>query len=250
MPPNRRSAAFTLVELLVVIGLIALLISILLPAISAARNRGQEIACGSNARQLNVAWQMYADNNQGRLPGSSTYGQADWVRTPTSGPETEADLAAGRLWSFLESSGVYGCPADTREDVLRSYSLSDRLSGEGAFGVAPEKKISRVTASSETMTFLGENDIRGSNLGSFVLNPLTPAWLDPVAAWHRRKELGATTLAFADGHAELFRWGDRRTGEFVLSDNVYTFTAQPDNEDLRTLARRYDPKLARSAEWN
>jgi prepilin-type N-terminal cleavage/methylation domain-containing protein/prepilin-type processing-associated H-X9-DG protein len=63
-----RRKAFTLVELLVVIGIIALLVAILLPALNRAREQANQIKCLSNVRQLGMAFQMYADANKGRFP--------------------------------------------------------------------------------------------------------------------------------------------------------------------------------------
>src|SRR5205823_5745197 len=60
--------AFTLVELLVVIGIIALLISILMPALSAAKERANRIKCGSNLRQIGQGLLLYANDNRGIYP--------------------------------------------------------------------------------------------------------------------------------------------------------------------------------------
>jgi prepilin-type N-terminal cleavage/methylation domain-containing protein/prepilin-type processing-associated H-X9-DG protein len=59
---------FTLVELLVVIGIIAVLISMLLPALNKVRSQSMALQCGANLRQLGIAFQMYANDNRGRLP--------------------------------------------------------------------------------------------------------------------------------------------------------------------------------------
>jgi prepilin-type N-terminal cleavage/methylation domain-containing protein len=63
----RPTRAFTLVELLVVIGIIAILIAVLMPGLSAARRQGRSIACLSNLRQLGMAFQMYCNENKGRV---------------------------------------------------------------------------------------------------------------------------------------------------------------------------------------
>lgn len=72
--PQQRRAGFTLVELLVVIGIIAILISILVPALSKAKDSANQLNCLSNLRQLGMAMVLYADQNHGNLPFSAQFG--------------------------------------------------------------------------------------------------------------------------------------------------------------------------------
>ena len=71
--PNSRSG-FTLVELLVVLGVIGLLAGLLLPALAQARLRGQSAQAMNNLRQLGLAWLLYADDHGGRLPAREVEG--------------------------------------------------------------------------------------------------------------------------------------------------------------------------------
>jgi prepilin-type processing-associated H-X9-DG protein/prepilin-type N-terminal cleavage/methylation domain-containing protein len=72
----RSRRAFTLVELLVVIGIIALLISILLPALRKARESAQAVACQSNMRQMGLGLRMYCEANRNWIPSSGEDGDA------------------------------------------------------------------------------------------------------------------------------------------------------------------------------
>jgi prepilin-type N-terminal cleavage/methylation domain-containing protein/prepilin-type processing-associated H-X9-DG protein len=101
---HRTERAFTLTELLVVIGLIAVLISLLLPAMSKARSAANGTACLANLRQMGTGWTIYLSENHGRLPASVTY-------TPTT-----PDLAWRYSWlGLLDSYNVRGavllCPS-------------------------------------------------------------------------------------------------------------------------------------------
>jgi len=68
--PSRPRDAFTLVELLVVIAIIAILAALLLPSLSRAKARAQTIQCLNNLRQLQLAWYLYAGDQNDRLPGN------------------------------------------------------------------------------------------------------------------------------------------------------------------------------------
>src|SRR3954454_19933994 len=93
----QRIVAFTLVELLVVIGIIAVLISILLPTLANAREAANRAACLSNLHQIGIMLNMYANQNRGKVPlgfsgtpgGSNSYGNNHWLSRSASGVNAE-----------------------------------------------------------------------------------------------------------------------------------------------------------------
>src|SRR6185503_2482778 len=100
---RRRRRAFTLVELLVVIGIIALLISVLLPALGRARRAANATACLSNCRQMGVGWMMYLNESKGRLP------QTVWHNPPTG-----SSLSGAQLNDFIWNNFWFGLLAKYR----------------------------------------------------------------------------------------------------------------------------------------
>src|SRR5687767_6770489 len=140
LSPNRTG--FTLVELLVVIGIIALLISILLPALNRAKDHANRVACMSNIRQLTTGYRMYSDDNRGWLllgwPDGTGGPQLPGLRPPTDfipyfighgrtggmnppltkqdnlgvvGGNTEEAIERGSLFKYAKTVKIYRCPS-------------------------------------------------------------------------------------------------------------------------------------------
>ena len=145
---RRRRAAFTLVELLVVIGIIAVLIAILLPALRKAREQANEVVCSSNQRQIMTAFLMFAAEHKGHLPGNFTdYNNPDhdkrsWLvnyqEPPTAAPE------GGTIFKYVKDRNVYRCPSLQADNVGRGGSSSNGAWDYVSFGVFTGAKTTNI----------------------------------------------------------------------------------------------------------
>lgn len=118
--PVRPIGGFTLVELLVVISIIALLLSIMMPALQGARAAALKVVCASNMKQMFLATKLYADDNGGYLPNcyAGSYGEInprrnwfDLIYQYMQGKKLKWDNAIGRDYK------LYHCPAGKKDEV-------------------------------------------------------------------------------------------------------------------------------------
>jgi prepilin-type N-terminal cleavage/methylation domain-containing protein len=151
-PRRRRRTAFTLVELLVVIGIIALLISILLPVLSKARESANRTKCLSNIRQIAMGFFSYCNDNKGAFPymaGGGTQLYEDWIWWTTAAVPNNLG-GGGTFFDQLPNHGIAGylnlqkdpkvmyCPSDDPKNHVRgqptpypfSYVLSNLYTSE------------------------------------------------------------------------------------------------------------------------
>ena len=234
--------AFTLIELLVVISIIALLLSILMPALNMAKMRAYGVVCMHNVRTLWYGWIMYADEHNGKIVGGHT-GSNEWVDTPPSAYSIRAEKEAikkGLLFPYLRDVDVYRCPADTRSKTrnngFRSYSITGGMNGEWELGY---HKLDQVRPPDKYYAFVEENDPRGFNMGSWLIEKDAHNWVDPVATWHVK----SSTLGFVDGRVEIHRWLDKSTIEAATIGLFYAWPYSTDSgEDLKFMQQHYAQK--------
>jgi prepilin-type processing-associated H-X9-DG protein/prepilin-type N-terminal cleavage/methylation domain-containing protein len=236
--------AFTLVELLVVIGIIALLIAMLMPALNRAREASQKTRCASNMRQLmsafisytieNKGWFVYGasgnPNSQDRVNnprGVDGEGNRPWLYPDNLSIDAVKD---GALYPYVNSTGVYRCPSDTSLNN-RSYSINAVFNGEWwfvtNFQALRAYKAQQIRKASETFVFMEEFDPRGYLQNSYVVAPHpSTEFTDAPAFWHKH----GVNIAFLDGHVSWWAFADPRT-KTIRTNRV----DQPNNKDLQQL---------------
>jgi len=138
-----KKKAFTLIELLVVISIIALLLSILVPALGVAKKQAQNVVCKSNLHQWGMAWKIYTEENNGKFPNLKNR-----VEETNSGAMRSywSECLGPYLGEGSRGEGIYFCPSATRgqdhraSDEFTSFNLAkmdaeDGLSKRASYGI-------------------------------------------------------------------------------------------------------------------
>ena len=227
-----KRCGFTLIELLVVIAIIAILAALLFPVLSRTKEDASRTSCLNNQKQLDLAWQMYADESGGVLALNGVHFNAagavestsnSWV-TGNAGLDTNTTtITDGSIYPYVKNIQCYRCPLDsslvlgTAIPILRTYSLSCFMSGprgdSAKFGVKPLRKISQILSPSRSLTFVDEDDATIDD-GHFLYTATGNEWFN-IPAWRHQN---GDTLAFADGHVEFWKWAGTLPTPYSTAD--------------------------------
>ena len=220
--------AFTLIELLLVIAIVAILAALLLPALSSAKSRGQQVACLNHLRQLGMAFHLYAADNEGKLPENSPAvykGTNSWVtgNMKLSEEATNVNLIQqGKLFPYASQLAIYRCPSDLSASRgvprARSYSMNswvgsrymEYFSRANSFRTFVRESELTAARPSALWLFVDEHE-RSIDDGCFLV---TMDDSRPFESFPATRHAHGYGLNFADGHVEKYRLRDENSRSF------------------------------------
>lgn len=274
-PPvaNPRPKGFTLIELLVVIAIIAILAGMLLPALAKAKSKAQGINCVSNAKQLALCWQLYAnDFNDFMVPNAISSRNA-WIDGTGAaaaydlpGATNVGTIQRGLLFKYNSSLKIYVCPGQKQIYALsrsrslnlppaRSFSISGQMHGGTDSGgrvqpiilgqnpaSAPAyRKLTDINRPGPSLAFVFVDESHFTiDDGYFAVLVNENTWQNYPAYRHG----GTASFGFADGHSEIKRWLEPSTATLANPSGMAPAprNGAQRNRDLQWISERYiDP---------
>jgi len=236
---SRSGPAFSLVELLIVIAIIAILAALLMPALTAAKLEGKRIGCQNNLRELVLGVQLYTADNDGKLPDNNPGSTNDWVRgnlRSITEATNQVLLRQGKLFPYASHPGVYRCPADTSRtngcDRVRSYSMNGWV-GSRYYNTSPRRTDFRTFVRESEMAAVGaanlwlvldEHEVSIDD-GWF---PVTMDDSRPFGSFPAMRHERGYDLNFGDGHVETYKLRDPSTLRLGSSEWVQIDARNPD----------------------
>jgi len=273
----RNNEGFTLIELLVVISIIALLLSILMPALNRTREIARAVICTSNLGQLGKAWFIYHGANNDslidgapRLDGYITY---NGVTTTTfvSEPQDEngnfhntcledkiRGFEKGGLWPYIENYKLYNCPSDKRYTSPPAEpgtaSATNTIGGYRSYSIGAVYSIVALMFSGT-----GEDKHVTTKYTEIREPSRKIVWIEEADGcgynqntWNMFLNIerwwdpfavwhyGTSTFGFADGHAERHKWEEEET--IVMAEEQRKLEDCPDSVDYAWFKKAYIPR--------
>jgi prepilin-type N-terminal cleavage/methylation domain-containing protein len=198
-------SGFTIMELLVSIAVIAIIASLLLPALSRSKESARTVICMNSNKQIGLATALYAEENRGHIPSF-----CNWLFESKSKVAAidECGIETGRIYPFLATRDIYMCPTDgaTLKKPQKLVPRFDRAAGYGGTGwrqtsysmdcrTCHYNNLARWKTPSKTAMYV--EGLSSTNDCSGIAPPFTTSESQPYLAFRHRKKAFVTMGDFS-----------------------------------------------------
>lgn len=268
---NRTTCAFTLIELLIVIAIIAVLVALLLPAIGNARERADRIKCRTNMRQWGAAYYLFLSDSQGKFPGQGSTDESGYMADVSDIDKNDALPIAwfnalpgyiqGTTYSALAKDrnaprpgdkSIFICPSVKKNEPVphnpRHYyanyaqNLFLEASANAGCGKSVFLRIDQIANPSvfammgENPTGVGANGNYGYSYGHTHPMYMTYPWeQNAVGHSYRHGDDDTCNLLFVDGHTDDYKRDQIWYKGMIKEDNYGGIQWDPCNDDLQPI---------------